>query len=108
MLPRKELLKIALAHARAGARFLYDERGKSVIRLGYETNLIGLFIPASTYYATEKVESMLTYEMRRAGLICDNGLEFINGMDKINILDDKKWVEALERKINDECKTGDR
>ena len=106
MLPRKELLKIALAHAKAGAKFLYHE-GIPVFRLGFQTDMIGLFIPASAYYATDKIESMTTYELRDVGLFNEEELSFINEMDKVNILDEDEWVEAIERKIHDECKTGD-
>jgi len=107
MLPRTELLKIALAHARAGAKYLYDERHIPVFRLGMETEMIGRFIPASSYYATEKVESMTTYELRDAGLFSDEELEFIHEMNEINILDDDEWVEALERKVDAKFETGD-
>ena len=107
MLPRTELLKIALAHARAGAKYLYDDRGVPVFRLGLQTEMIGLFIPASAYYATERVESMTTYELRDAGIFDSEELEFINEMNSVNILDDDEWIEELERKIDDECKTGD-
>jgi len=107
MLPKKELLLIALAHARSGAKFLYDERGVPAFRLEMQTEMIGLFIPVSSYYATEKVESMTTYELRDAGVFSDEDLEFIHEMNEVNILDDDEWVEELERKIDDECETGD-
>lgn len=107
MLPRKELLQIALAHAKAGATFIRNEKGIPVFRLGYQTEMIGLFIPASIYYATDRIESMTTYDLRDAGIFTQEEYEFIGEMDKINILDETRWVEALERKIDGECETGD-
>lgn len=106
MLPRIELLKIALAHARAGAGYLYKKK-RAVYRLGYQTEMIGLFIPASSYFATEDIDSMMTYDLRDAGIFNNEELAFIHEMDKINILDQEEWIEALERKIDHECKTGD-
>ncbi len=107
MLPAKELFLIALAHAKSGATFLYDKRGVPAFRLEMQTDMIGLFIPVSSYYATEKVESMTTYELRDAGIFNDEELEFVKEMDKVNILDDDKWVEELERNLDDECEAGD-
>lgn len=108
MIPRKELLKVALAHARAGAKFLRDDRGIPVFRLGrLKTDMIGRFIPVSSYYALEGIESMITYEIRDAGVFDDEELRFINEMNSVNILDDDQWVEALERKLDVELETGD-
>ena len=107
MLPRIELLKIALAHAKSGATFLRNKQGCAVYRLGYKTELIGLFIPASSYYTTDGIESLITWQLLYAGLINKDEMEFINAMDKINMLDDALWVETIQRKIDDELKTGD-
>lgn len=104
MLPRAELLKIALAHARAGAKYLRNERGVSVFRLRLRTDLLGLFIPASSYYGTDRVESMTTYGLRDAGVWDEDELRFFNEIDKINALPDEQWVEAIERKIHGERK----
>ena len=73
----------------------------------YEADMIGLFIPVSAYYAIERIESMTTHELQDAGLFSEEELRFINEMDKVNILDEDQWVEAIERKIDDEFETGD-
>jgi len=100
------MLKIALAHAEDGAGFVYDERGIPALQHEGRKCMIGLFIPASTYYSTN-IESMTTFEMRDAGLISDDELTFLREMDKINILDDEEWLGAIQEKVNDERKSGD-
>jgi hypothetical protein len=104
MLPKVELLKIALAHARAGAKFLRNKRGVPVSRLDFDTDLIGLFVPASVYYTTDRVECMTTYQMRDAGFFDDEEFSFVNEIDEINTLDEGDWVEELKGKIDDERK----
>ena|SRR5690606_13917064 len=98
MIPKIELYKIALAHARSGAT--RPMRGKiHQIRSGYETCLIGRFVPASSYFSFEKIESMITYEMRDIGIFDEEEMRFLNELDKINILDDDQWIDALEETI---------
>lgn len=102
-IPESELLKIALAHAKSGAKFMYDEDEIPIIRDGYKTDMIGLFVPVSSYYSTKKIEELTTFEMRDCGIFDDNDLRFIHVMDKVNIETDDIWVELIEEKINGEC-----
>ena len=105
MLPRIEMLKIALAHAQNGAAI--TQRKRPPYRSGYMTDLVGLFIPASTYYATYGIELMTTFQLRYAGIFDDQELKFINEMDEIQTLDRYQWAGQLQRQIDDELKTGD-
>lgn len=106
MIPKEELFEIALAHARLGARRPY--RGAIPrLRLGYESCLIGVFIPASSYYSDAGIESKTTYQIRDARILSEEEMRFIHEIDKINILDDDEWIEALEEICDDECEAVD-
>ena len=102
MLPRIEMLKIALAHAQSGTCF--TGRKRPAYRKGYELDLIGLFIPASSYYATPSIESMTTYQLHYAGIFDEEQLQFINEMDDIQTLAPEKWVEEITKRIDAERK----
>lgn len=100
MLPRLELLRIAEAHARSGARFL-RVGGVPVFRSGMDTDLLGLFIPASSYYATLRIESMTTYCLRDAGLIDEDEMRFFNEIDKVQLHHASTWADDIQGKIHD-------
>lgn len=106
MLPRLEMLKIALAHAENGAGFVYDERGIPAFQHEGKKCLIGIFIAMSTYHSSE-MESMTLYEMRQEGLIDDDELSFFKEMDAICVLDDEEWLSEIQEKINDELESSD-
>ncbi|MHC4432491.1 MAG: hypothetical protein ACYTBS_11690 [Planctomycetota bacterium] len=101
MLPREELLKIALAHVEAGAKFVYDGRGVPVLYHEGQKCMIGLFIPASTYFCREDIEQMTTYQMRDAGIFGEDEHDFIKEMDRVNILENEEWLNAIKEKINE-------
>lgn len=104
MLPKSEFIAIALDHAKAGAKRLFNG-AIPVLRIGYEVDLIGIFIPASAYYAFDKIESMTTYQMRDSGIFNDEEMRVLNEIDKVAILDDDEWINALEKKTKDELET---
>ncbi len=94
------MLKIALAHLEGGARQVFDERGRKALQHNGEKCLIGLFIPASTYNATN-IGRLTIYEMRQAGFIDHDELSFFKEMDKMNILGAPEWLEAIQEKIDE-------
>jgi len=102
MISRIEMLKIALAHAQGDTCFSGHKRPR--YRDGYELDLIGLFIPASVYFATPGIESMTTYQLHYAGIFDEEQLRFINLMDDIQTRDTDKWVAEIKRRIDDERK----
>ena len=100
MLDRKELLKIAMDYAMSG-KYILDNLGRPRFRIGYDTNLVGRFIPLSAYYSIDSIESMTTFEMRDAGIFNNDDLIFINEMAKISIFEDYEWLEIIKEKINE-------
>ncbi len=100
MIPRNELLLIALAHAESGASFVFDDRGIPAFQYKGRKCMIGLFIPASTYFCSPNIEQMTTYEMRDAGIFSEGDLDFAKEMDKVNILDDEEWETEIRKKID--------
>lgn len=102
MIPKEELFEIALSHARLCARRPYVGK-MPIMRESYKTCLIGLFIPAFSYYSDGSIESKTTYEMRDAGIVSDEEMRFISEIDKINALDDDEWLEALEEVCDGKC-----
>jgi len=104
MLPRIEMLKIARAHIESGAKYVYNERGIPAFCHEGQKCLIGLFIPASTYHC-EDIESMNIYEMRDAGILNNEELEFLKEIDRVNVLDDDEWLGEIQEKIDDELET---
>jgi len=107
MIPRIEMLKIALAHCERGAGFVYDDRNVPALQFEGRKCMIGLFIPVSSYAAQADIESMCTYELRDAGLFDEDEYRFISEMDKVNILDDEEWLPKIREKIDDELETID-
>lgn len=63
--------------------------------------MIGTFIPVSLIFA-EKMNRMNIYEIRDAGFFTHDEFPFIKEMDKVNILEDDEWVDAIQEKIDDE------
>lgn len=106
LLLRSELLKIALAFAQACKRPSCDDYGFPLLRDGYNTDLIGLFIPVSSYYATKDIERMTIYDMRDAGILNSKEVDFIAMIDEVALLTPEEWTDALEYLILEEKKNG--
>jgi hypothetical protein len=101
MIPRIELLKIAMAHAESGTGFVYDDRGIPVFFHEGRKCMIGVFIPASLIFAV-KMNRMNIYEIRDAGFFTPEEFLFVNEMDDVNILEDDEWPDAIAEMIDDE------
>jgi hypothetical protein len=101
MIPRIELLKIAMAHAESGTGFVYDDRGIPVFFHEGRKCMIGAFIPASLIFAVE-MNRMNIYEIRDAGFFTHEEFPFIKEMDEVNILEDDEWPDAIAEMIDDE------
>jgi hypothetical protein len=106
MIPRIELLKIALAHAKSNPEFLRDDRGIPAYRFDGRSDLIGLFIPHSLYHATPDIEAMTTYELWNAGVFSRHELDIIHDINDVQIQDEELWVPTLQEMI-DEFESGD-
>lgn len=101
MIPRTELLKIALAHAESGTGFVYDDRGIPVFFHEGRKCMIGAFIPASLIFEVD-MNRLNIYEIRDAGFFTHEEFPFIKEMDKVNILEDSEWPDAIAEMIDDE------
>ena len=104
MIPRIELLKIALAHAESGTGFVYDDRGIPVFFHEGRKCMIGVFIPVSLIFAVE-MNRMNIYEIPDAGFFTPEEFLFIKEMDNVNILEDDEWPDAIAEMIDDEHET---
>ena len=91
-------MRIAMAHVKSGpiARGTVPR-----FRDGYATCLIGVFIPVSSYYAIDRIESLTTYELRDAGLFDEGEMRFLSEIDKIQIKTESTWLARHRKKIND-------
>lgn len=91
------MLEIALYHAKRGAKFLHDDSGVPRFRIGSKTDLLGVFIPLSIYYETDRVESMTTYDLCDRKILTREQLEIVNRLDHIQACHpEEAWAQKIQ------------
>jgi len=108
MIPNIQLWKIVRGFVRRLKTSRYnlpiDEKDIWWRRIGQATDLEGLFIPQSVYYSIEDIESHTLHELRDVGVYSDEEFEFIKKLDKVQLLDEEHWPQAIKEHIDDERK----
>ena len=96
------MLEIALCHAKRGAKFLHDDSGTPALRIGSETDLLGVFIPLSIYYETDRIESMTTYDLCDGTILTREQLETVNRLDHIQACHpEREWARKIQELLDE-------
>lgn len=100
----KILLEIAREHARRGAKMQRNKKGLYRYRIGPHTDLLGILIPQSIYYAVPKIEWETTYGLCDGNVWPKEALWVINRIDHIQaFFDQDLWVPEIDKLLQALC-----